>query len=127
MLLPVTTLYALPLIAIWLVLWCGVALQRATQKVSIGEGDGQLLVRVRRHGNFIEWVPLVLVLMLLAEAQGADACWMHVSGASLLLGRVLHPFGMTTRGGVQPLRIAGNGLNMLAIVVSSVTLVRLSL
>lgn len=123
--LPVTTLYALPLVAVWLVLWCGVALQRATQKVSIGDGEGPLLVRVRRHGNFIEWVPFALVLMMLAELQGVDACWMHVSGAALLLGRVLHPFGLVARSGVQPLRFVGNGLNMLTIVVLFVALVSL--
>jgi uncharacterized membrane protein YecN with MAPEG domain len=112
---PITALYAMPLAVIFLVLWFGVSAMRSSVKVSIGDaGDPRLLERIRRHGNFVEWVPFVLILMALAEANGAGAVWVHITGVLLVAGRVLHPFGLKHDTPVHPLRIAGNSANLLA-------------
>jgi uncharacterized membrane protein YecN with MAPEG domain len=112
---PVTALYAMPLVVIFLVLWFGVSAMRSSLKVSVGDGgDARLLERIRRHGNFVEWVPFVLILMALAEANGAGAVWVHVSGVLLVAGRVVHPFGLKHDNPTHPLRIAGNSANLLA-------------
>jgi uncharacterized protein len=77
-----TALYALPLALLGLVLWFRVSMMRADLKVSIGDaGDPVLHERIRQHGNFIEWVPWVLLLMALAEGNGAGALWLHAAGA----------------------------------------------
>jgi len=111
-----TAIYALPLGAIYLGLWMGVAKVRAEKKVSIGDnGDAALLLRIRRHGNFVEWVPMVLIMMLLAEGLGAPPVWLHISGALLVLGRLVHPIGLKIDNAAHPLRYVGNSTNMLAL------------
>lgn len=125
--LTVTTLYALPLILIWFLLWIGVTSSRPGFNQSIGDGGKpELLLKIRRHGNFIEWVPFVLVLMILAEAQGTGASWLHAAGALLLIGRLAHPFGLKIENSNHPLRYVGNGTNLLAAAVLLVALVRIA-
>ncbi len=124
--LTITTLYALPLIAIWFVLWIGVTSSRSESNTSIGDaGSAVLLQKIRRHGNFIEWVPFVLILMILAEAQGANPVWLHAAGALLLIGRIAHPFGLRIESAGHPLRYVGNGTNILAVVVLAIALIRI--
>jgi uncharacterized membrane protein YecN with MAPEG domain len=117
----ITSLYALPLILIFLVLFFRVSARRTELKASIGDaGDTALHERIRHHGNFVEWVPFALVLMLLAEAGGANSIALHSAGGLLVLGRVLHPFGLTAGNPAHPLRIAGNSANLLAVVILAV-------
>ncbi len=121
----VTTTYALPLIAVWFALWMGVTSSRPTYRASIGDGGSpDLLLKIRRHGNFIEWVPFTLVLMLLAEAQGVGALWLHAAGALLLIGRIAHPFGLRIDNPGHPLRYVGNGTNIIAVAILGVVLGR---
>jgi uncharacterized protein len=114
----ITTMYALPLALIFLALFFTVSAKRSQVNRSIGDGgDMELLERVRRHGNFVEWVPMVLVLMLLAESNGVGPLWLHAAGALLLIGRVLHPFGLKADNAAHPLRIAGNMGGILATLI----------
>ncbi len=111
-----TAIYALPLGAIYFALWMGVSSKRAALKVSIGDGgDKDLLLRIRRHGNFVDWVPMVLITMMLAEGVGAPAMWLHISGVLLVLGRLVHPFGLKIDNAGHPLRYIGNSANLLAL------------
>lgn len=126
--LKITTLYVLPLGLIWFALWLGVSSARSALNCSIGDaGNAALLQKIRRHGNFIEWVPFALVLMILAEAQGTGALWLHAAGALLLIGRIAHPFGLAIDNAGHPLRYVGNGTNMLAVAILLVALARLAL
>ncbi len=45
---------------------------------------------VRGHGNFSEYTPMFLILMLLAELNNASAWLLHLSGGLFVLGRILH-------------------------------------
>ncbi|MFN0185658.1 MAG: MAPEG family protein [Aquabacterium sp.] len=124
MALQTTTLYALPLALLCLVLWFRVTAMRANLKVSIGDaGNPVLLERIRQHGNFIEWVPMVLLLMLLAESSGAGKLWLHLGGGLLLAGRLIHPFGLKANNASHPLRIVGNTASLLAMLTLMVGLV----
>jgi uncharacterized protein len=112
---PVTAVYALALIPIFFVLWIRVASQRVAANVSIGDaGNAILHENIRQHGNFIEWVPLVLILMIIAEGNGADALYLHISGVLLVVGRLAHPFGLKAEKAIHPMRIIGNSTNLLA-------------
>jgi uncharacterized membrane protein YecN with MAPEG domain len=127
MTLPITTLFALPLIVLWAVLWMGVTAARGPLNCSIGDGGSpELLLKIRRHGNFIEWVPFTLLLMILAEAQGTQPAWLYAAGGLLLLGRIAHPFGLKIDNVNHPLRYLGNGPNFLAVGVLFVALARLT-
>jgi uncharacterized membrane protein YecN with MAPEG domain len=111
----VTALYAIPLAVIYLILWFRVTSTRAALKVSIGDGgDSALHEKIRHHGNFVEWVPMILILMLLAEGNRAEAFYLHISGTLLLVGRLAHPFGLKAAQATHPLRIVGNSTNILA-------------
>jgi uncharacterized membrane protein YecN with MAPEG domain len=111
----VTPLYALPVAAIYLVLWFRVSSVRSAAGVSFGDGGNPLLLqRIRQHGNCAEWSAFVLILMMLAEGMGTPAIWLHISGALLLVGRIAHPFGLVDGNAGHPLRYVGNGTNLLA-------------
>jgi uncharacterized protein len=116
MLFEVTPLYALPLAAIYLVLWFRVSAIRGKEKISYGDGGNtELLRRVRQHGNFVEWTTFVLILMILAEGMGAPDLYIHISGALLLIGRIVHPFGLgAINNAAMPARYIGNSTNLLA-------------
>jgi uncharacterized membrane protein YecN with MAPEG domain len=94
--LSVTTLYAglLGLIAVALASFAGRA--RVTHNVSLGDGGKpDLLEAMRRHANFVEFVPLFLVLLAIVELNGAPKWWLHVLGAVMVASRIIHPFGLS--------------------------------
>lgn len=128
MTLTVTTIYAVPFALLMLVLWMGVTKTRASAGISIGDGGNtDLHERIRRHGNFIEWVPLTLVLLALAEIQGTGVIWLHLAGSLALLGRLVHPFGLSVDRPGHPLRIVGNLANLIATLILIVALIRASI
>ena len=70
----VTPLYALPLALIFLILFFRTSAMRSGLNLSIGDGgNADMLLRIRHHGNFVEWTPFVLILMILAESMAALA------------------------------------------------------
>ena len=83
---------------------------RARGKAKVGLGDGgntQLLEAMRRQANFVENVPLALLLMAFAEAGGAGAMVLNIAGIALVLARLVHPFGIKSDKPAHPARIAG--------------------
>lgn len=72
-----------------------VSLARGKHKVSIGHGDApELLLAARIHSNNAEFVPLAIVMMLIAEMLNGASALLHVYGGLLLLARVFHMIGM---------------------------------
>lgn len=91
----ITSLYAVPLGVMGFGLAAHVIMLRTKTGVSIMDGGNiHLAERIRRHGNFIENVPLVLLLMALAELNGVGSMWLHASGGLLIIGRLLHAAGL---------------------------------
>ena len=82
-------------------------------------GNQELLMRMRRHANFVENVPLALVLIAMLEMQAVSSTAIHALGAGLVLGRILHwaGFGENVQ---NPVRGLGAGLTGLCIAVSSI-------
>ncbi|EGF90128.1 uncharacterized relative of glutathione S-transferase [Asticcacaulis biprosthecium C19] len=120
---PVTSLYAIPLAIIFLILLFNVIKSRSSLSLSIGDGGHEGLHEcIRKHGNFVEWVPMVLILMLLAEGRGVGPLWLHAAGALLTLGRIAHPFGLKASVPTHPLRIIGNMGGILATLILVVCL-----
>ncbi len=87
----VTPLYAGLLAILYLALSYRVVQQRG-HGVSLGDGgDAALLRRIRGHGNFSEYVPLILLMMALLEVGGATSIYLlHGLGIALFVARVLH-------------------------------------
>ncbi len=91
----VTALYAaiIGIIAIWLGSRPG--LLRGKTKISVGDGGNpDLLLAMRRHANFAEWVPLTLIIIALLEMQGAPRIAIHCLGAALIIFRLAHAQGL---------------------------------
>lgn len=71
---------------------------RRRDHVSLGTGESKdLLVAVRTHGNSAEFVPLAIVMLLLCELCGGSSFVLHILGGALLVGRLLHIYGMPRR------------------------------
>jgi uncharacterized membrane protein YecN with MAPEG domain len=119
----ITPLYALPVAAIYLILWFRVSSVRSAVGVSFGDGGNPLLLqRIRQHGNCAEWSGFVLILMILAEGMGTSHLWLHATGLLLLVGRIAHPFGLIEGNAGHPLRYLGNVTNLLAALTAMVAI-----
>ena len=93
----ITPLYAGLLALLFLVLTFRVIGYRRSRRLNLGDhGDKEMLKRIRAHGNFAEYTPLGLLLLLLAELQGAPALALHLTGIALLAGRIAHAYGVST-------------------------------
>ena len=119
--LTVTALYAgiLGLMAFGLAFQAGSL--RGKTKISIGYGDNEELhLAMRRHANFIEFVPLCLILIGVLELNGAPTAALHALGAGLVVFRLAHAVGLKadTIQGIG--RAAGAGGSTLVLVVASV-------
>ena len=81
---------------------------RTRAKVSLLDGGDEALRRALRvHGNFAEYVPFALLLMALAEIQGASGLYMHLLGTVLIVCRLSHAYAITAKTGRSPARVIG--------------------
>jgi len=122
---PITLATAGILGLIYLSLTIGVVRGRFKSKVMLGDGSGKpggdgLYVAVRAHGNFAEYVPLALILLGGIEMAGAPRWLCLVLAAMLVVGRLLHPLGLT-RPAPNPFRAGGAMLTWIMIGVASLT------
>ena len=71
-----------------------VARLRGKKKISLGDGgDPEMLAAIRAHANFVEFVPLCLLLIYMAS--DFHGFWtVAILSIVLLLARVLHAGGM---------------------------------
>ena len=82
--------------------------KRYRAKVGLGDGNNEELRRaVRAHGNAAETIPIVLILMGLAESLAANPWLLHGMGVALLAGRILHPIGLYRSSGASLPRFLG--------------------
>jgi uncharacterized membrane protein YecN with MAPEG domain len=120
----ITALYA-GLLALFVVALAGrVANLRFSTHQGLGDGDDVTLRRaVRVHGNAIENIPLALLLLLLAELLGLPPNWLHAFGIAIVVGRLLHAFGLSRHSGYSRGRFFGIGVTWIAISTMAVVLI----
>ena len=117
----ITALYAGILGLIYVFLSFFVIKGRFQHRVSLGDGQNDDLVRrIRLHSNFIEYVPLALFLIFLIEYNQLSDWVIHGLGGMLLLGRILHPFGMLFKNGVSFYRTGGMIMTLCVLIIASV-------
>lgn len=106
--LPITSLFA-GILALFLVpLSLNVGRQRLRARVGIFDGGDKKLGRaIRVQGNFIEYVPLALVLFALIELNGGAAWWLYGLGVVLVVARLLHAYGLSRSEGASRPRAIG--------------------
>jgi len=117
----ITALYAglLGLMAIGIALAVGRA--RGSSGVSIGDGGNlEVITAMRRHANFVEFVPITLLLIGLLELNGVGGTAIHGLGGGLVLVRLSHAIGFRADESLQILRAIGAGGSVLILLISSV-------
>ncbi len=109
---PVTALYAsiLAIFATLLSFHAGGFRGKIGISILFGEPVNlELAQRVRVHQNFLEYVPLVLILMIALELVGGSATFLHIVGIALIISRVAHAVGLKHDRMMHPGRIIGAG------------------
>lgn len=92
--------------------------------VGLGSGGNDTLARaIRVHGNAIEYVPLALLMLVVLAFEQTRPLWLHVFGITLLVGRLLHAFGLGSNAGVSFGRAIGITLTLLVMLAMAVILV----
>ena len=124
---PVVTLLVAGLHGLLLLMlaWPIVMLRRG-RRIGLGDGgDAQLQRRIRAHANFIEYVPIVLIILAMLESTGLRGLYVGLLGGALLVARVLHAVGLSRSSGVSFGRFWGTlGTWMVLLVASSMAIVR---
>lgn len=117
----VTPLYA-ALLALWLlVLSLRVIQQRRAARVSLGAGGNTRLERaIRGQANFVEYVPIALLMLLVLELARFSIYLLHLLGIVLLVGRLLHGYalGFTAHGRFG--RSVGTALTFVVLAIEAV-------
>ena len=73
-------------------------------------GDDGLRNAIRAFGNFIEYTPMALILLALAEMNAAPPMLLWILGLAFFAGRVVHAVSMT----LAPFNPAPRAVAMLA-------------
>jgi len=93
---PVITGFYLGILALlYVALGLQVSRLRRGHRVVFGDGDNiKLRSAIRAHGNFAEYVPIIVLLVAMLEMSGLPAMRVHLLMGGLLVARLLHPLGM---------------------------------
>jgi uncharacterized protein len=122
----ITSAYLGILALLYLVLGLQVSRLRRGHRVLFGDGDNiKLRSAIRAHANFVEYVPLVVLMVAMLEMSGLPAVQVHLLMGALLVARLLHPLGMyagprTLR--FQICRVGGILLTLLVMLASALLL-----
>ena len=96
---------------------------RGKAQTSILYGDPvnmELAERVRVHQNFLEYVPMILIVMIGIEAAGGSSLFLYIVGDLLIVARIAHAIGLKHDNMAHIGRLIGAGgtaLITLAVVV----------
>lgn len=118
----VTLLFAALHVLLLLALLVPISLYRRAHGIGIGDGaDPVLLRKIRVHSNFVEHVPLALVMLALLELGGAWPPLLWLFGAALFLSRVMHASGLSRRPGYSFGRFWGTAITWSVLLAMALT------
>lgn len=118
---PITAFYA-GLMGIFLLYLSALVIRgRFKKQIPIGDGgDFHFQQIVRAHGNFIEYTPIILILLFVAEVNGSNSILLHCAGSALLFGRFIHSFGLRRHSGSSWQRVTGMLMTFVSLITLSV-------
>ncbi len=92
----ITAVYAALCALLLLALSVNVIRLRFRHRVGIGDGGYKdLALAIRVQANFIEYVPLALILMYFNESMKYPSYAIHALGIALVIGRLAHAWGLS--------------------------------
>ena len=122
----ITAAYFGILALLYLVLGLQVSRLRRGHRVLFGDGDNiKLRSAIRAHGNFVEYVPIIVLMVAMLEMSGTPAATVHLLMGALLVARLLHPPGMYVGPRTlqfQICRVGGILLTLLVLLAAAVLL-----
>jgi uncharacterized membrane protein YecN with MAPEG domain len=96
----ITAFYLAILALLYAVLSLRVVRLRRSNKAAFSDGGSTALRNaIRAHGNFMEYVPIITLMVAMIEMSGAPALRIHLLMGALVLSRLLHPVGMSAAPG----------------------------
>ena len=132
MLVPYITLATASVLGIFFVLLsAAVSNERGRSKIGLGTGAEttsalgkeheapRLLIAVRRHAHFAEYIPVSLMLLMLLEFAGANRQVLLGLAAALVLSRLMITAGLG-RAAPNLLRAGGNAIQYLMIFAAGI-------
>jgi uncharacterized membrane protein YecN with MAPEG domain len=124
MILPITGVFAAVIGVLLLVLSAVVVKYRIKYGKDIGTTeDLDFKAAVRAHGNLMEYAPLTLLMLGIAELNGVSSGFIYWVGMAFVLGRILHAWGMFQgQGGPHKARMVGILLTWATILITAVLL-----
>jgi len=69
----------------------------------------ELAERVRVHQNFLEYVPMILIVMAAIEANGGSHMFLYIAGDLLIIARIAHAMGLKHDNMAHVGRLIGAG------------------
>jgi uncharacterized membrane protein YecN with MAPEG domain len=103
-----------------------IAVRRA-QKIGLGDGEDKMLRRrIRAHGNFSEYAPWLMIVLLALPLVGAKEWLVHLVGLTGLVGRTLHAIGISNSGGASLPRVSGMILTLISLLTGAASLLLLA-
>ena len=113
---------------IYTVLSLRVALMRRGNRTAFGDGDNaSLRAAIRAHAHFAEYVPIIVLMVGALELLGTPAVQLHMLLGTLLVSRIIHPFGLQVKPGTMQFlvgRVFGMTLTIFVLVTSALLLLR---
>ncbi|HTN32976.1 MAG TPA: MAPEG family protein [Marinobacter sp.] len=95
MITPITAIFAAVIGILLLVLSFHVSRFRLKYKKDLGvTSDRDFEVAVRAQANLVEYAPIALIMLAIAELNGVSGSFIYWTGMALVTGRILHAFGM---------------------------------
>ena len=92
--------------------------------IAHGKGDEELLQRaIRAHGNFTEYVPMMLILLAFLELSDTSEFKLHLLGGAFSLGRVMHGVCFGFMRSNMLLRVGGTALTLFPLVAAAIALI----
>lgn len=119
---PITAVYAgvLAIFALYLSFRAGSFRGKAGVSILFGEpANMELAERVRVHQNFLEYVPMLLILMGAIELNGGSATFLHSIGIVLIVARIAHAIGLKQDNMGHPGRVIGAGGTALVTLIAA--------
>lgn len=112
--------YTALLVGFYIFLSVRVVRIRRQEKIGIGDGNNLRLRRaIRAHGNFAEYVPLAVILTAFVEIQQYATIIVHGLCWILILGRLVHAYGVSQEKEDYRFRVAGMILTFATIIASA--------
>lgn len=118
----ITALVASFLAILYIRLSLNVVKLRHKHKLPLGDGGIEEIQRaIRAHGNFGEYVPIALILLLCLELNQAPALLVGFLGLLLIAGRLIHHRGVSRHEQTYSQRVRGMQLTFGCLALAAVS------